>query len=154
MLRAVFSNPKSASGVPKLLPGMFVRLRIPVDVRENARLVPERTLGVDQNGRYLLVVNSQDVADQRPVKVGAGRGRCNCLRCRPIQHAGLVGSRDAQKLHLDPNDLVAAIQQQNHTKCFGSLHPHPEASRHAGLNRYCLITVKIHYPPYLISGRF
>lgn len=72
MLRAVFSNPKSASGVPKLLPGMFVRLRIPVDVRESALLVPDRALGVDQNGRYLLVVNGQDVVDQRPVKVGAG----------------------------------------------------------------------------------
>jgi hypothetical protein len=74
LLRAVFSNPKSASGVPKLLPGMFERLRIPVDVRENALLVPERALGVDQNGRCLLVVNSQDVVDQRPVKVGAGVG--------------------------------------------------------------------------------
>lgn len=72
LLRAVFSNPKSASGVPRLVPGMFVRLRIPVDVREKALLVPERALGVDQNGRYLLVVNDQDVVDQRPVKVGAG----------------------------------------------------------------------------------
>jgi len=72
LLRAVFSNPKSASGVPGLLPGMFVRLRIPVDVRENALLVPERALGVDQNGRYLLVVDGQDVVNQRPVKVGAG----------------------------------------------------------------------------------
>ncbi len=72
LLRAVFSNPKSASGVPKLVPGMFVRLRIPVDVREKALLIPERALGVDQNGRYLLVVNDQDVVHQRPVKVGAG----------------------------------------------------------------------------------
>ena len=72
LLRAVFSNPKSASGVPRLLPGMFVRLRIPVAVREKALLVPERALGVEQNGRYLLVVNDQEVVEQRPVKVGAG----------------------------------------------------------------------------------
>jgi multidrug efflux system membrane fusion protein len=72
LLRAVFSNPKGASGVSRLIPGMFVRLRIPVEVRERALLVPERALGVDQNGRYLLVVNDQDVVDQRPVKVGAG----------------------------------------------------------------------------------
>jgi RND family efflux transporter MFP subunit len=71
LLRAVFSNPKSASGVPRMVPGMFVRLRIPVDVSEKALLVAEQALGVDQGGRYLLVVNDQDVVEQRPVKVGA-----------------------------------------------------------------------------------
>ena len=71
LLRAVFSNPKSASGVPTLVPGMFVRLRIPIAVREKALLVSERALGVDQGGRYLLVVNDKDAVEQRPVKVGA-----------------------------------------------------------------------------------
>jgi RND family efflux transporter MFP subunit len=71
LLRAVFSNPPSPSGVHNLVPGMFVRLRIPIDVREKALLVSERALGVDQGGRYLLVVNDKDVVEQRPVKVGA-----------------------------------------------------------------------------------
>ena len=71
LLRAVFSNPKGASGVPILVPGMFVRLRIPIDVRKKALLVSERALGVDQGGRYLLVVNDKDVVEQRTVKVGA-----------------------------------------------------------------------------------
>jgi RND family efflux transporter MFP subunit len=72
LLRAVYKNPTSAAGVPVMVPGMFVRLRIPIDVREQALLVSERALGVDQGGRYLLVVNDQDVVEQRPVKVGAG----------------------------------------------------------------------------------
>ena len=71
LLRALFSNPRSGSGVPRLVPGMFVRLRIPIDIREKALLVSERALGVDQGGRYLLVVNDQDVVEHRPVKVGA-----------------------------------------------------------------------------------
>jgi RND family efflux transporter MFP subunit len=71
LLRAVFSNPLPASGVPRFVPGMFVRLRIPIDVREKALLVSERALGVDQGGRYVLVVNDQDLVEQRPVKVGA-----------------------------------------------------------------------------------
>jgi RND family efflux transporter MFP subunit len=71
LLRAVYPNPRRASGVPHLVPGMFVRLRIPVDIREKALLVSERALGVDQGGRYLLVVNDKDVVEQRPVKVGA-----------------------------------------------------------------------------------
>jgi RND family efflux transporter MFP subunit len=71
LLRAVYKNPRVATGVPTLVPGMFVRLRIPIEVREKALLVSERALGVDQGGRYLLVVNDQDVVEQRPVKAGA-----------------------------------------------------------------------------------
>lgn len=71
LLRAVFKNPSSGTGKLAMVPGMFVRLRIPVDVREKALLVAERALGVDQGGSYLLVVNDQDVVEQRPVKVGA-----------------------------------------------------------------------------------
>jgi RND family efflux transporter MFP subunit len=72
LLRAVYRNPRSATGAPSMVPGMFVRLRIPVAVREKALLVSERALGVDQGGRYLLVVNDQAVVEHRPVKVGAG----------------------------------------------------------------------------------
>ena len=49
---------------------MFVRIRIPVHVRKHALLVSERALGVDQGGRYLLVVNAQNVVEQRTVTVG------------------------------------------------------------------------------------
>jgi len=71
LLRAVFSNPKGASGTPRLVPGMFLRLRIPIDVREKALFISERALGVDQRGQYLLIVNDKNMVDQRPVKVGA-----------------------------------------------------------------------------------
>jgi RND family efflux transporter MFP subunit len=71
LLRAVYKNPKSATGVPAMIPGMFVRLRLPIEVREKVLLVSERALGVDQGGRYLLVVNDKDVVEQQPVKVGA-----------------------------------------------------------------------------------
>jgi len=71
LLRAVFDNPQVGAAPPRLLPGMFMRIRIPVDVRPNALLVPERALGVDQGGRYLLLINEQNVVEQRPVKVGA-----------------------------------------------------------------------------------
>ena len=70
LLRGIFSNPFPAGGVPGILPGMFVRVRIPVHVRKHALLVSERALGVDQSGRYLLVVNAQNVVEQRTVSVG------------------------------------------------------------------------------------
>ena len=54
-----------------LLPGYFARVRVPLERDVEALLVPDIALGSDQLGRYLLVVNSQDVVEQRRVTVGA-----------------------------------------------------------------------------------
>jgi RND family efflux transporter MFP subunit len=53
-----------------LLPGFFVRVRVPIDQEQNALLVPDVALGADQAGRYLLVVNGENVVEQRKVRVG------------------------------------------------------------------------------------
>jgi membrane fusion protein, multidrug efflux system len=53
------------------LPGQFVRVRVPVGTIGNALLVPDRALGIDQRGPYLLLVNEDDVVEQRPVQTGA-----------------------------------------------------------------------------------
>jgi RND family efflux transporter MFP subunit len=53
------------------LPGMFVRVQVPVGTTDNALLVPDRALGMDQRGHYLLVVGQDDTVEQRPVQVGA-----------------------------------------------------------------------------------
>jgi RND family efflux transporter MFP subunit len=66
-LRGVFPNP---GNVPKLLPGLFTRIRMPVEQRENAQLVTERAIGADQGGRYLLVVGSENVVEKRPIAMG------------------------------------------------------------------------------------
>ncbi|HBZ55208.1 MAG TPA: efflux transporter periplasmic adaptor subunit, partial [Syntrophobacteraceae bacterium] len=66
LLRGVFPNPPRYS----LIPGLFVRIRFPVGVKDQALLVSERALGVDQLGDYVLVVNQDNVVEQRPVKLG------------------------------------------------------------------------------------
>ncbi|WP_426614032.1 efflux RND transporter periplasmic adaptor subunit [Bradyrhizobium sp. McL0616] len=53
-----------------LLPGYFVRVRVPFDQDKNALLVPDTALGSDQGGRYLLVVNKDSVVEQRKVQIG------------------------------------------------------------------------------------
>jgi RND family efflux transporter MFP subunit len=65
-VRGVIPNPDRV-----LLPGFFVRIRVPVDEEKNALLVPDTALGSDQSGRYLLVVNNDNVVEQRKVQVGA-----------------------------------------------------------------------------------
>ena len=68
LLRGLFDNPGPQHAI---IPGMFVRVRMPVAQRENALLVPDRALGLDQGGRYLLLVDNQNKVDQRYVKIGA-----------------------------------------------------------------------------------
>ena len=53
-----------------IIPGSFVRVRVPIGQSEDALLVDERALGADQGGRYLLLVNSEGLVDHRPVEVG------------------------------------------------------------------------------------
>jgi RND family efflux transporter MFP subunit len=54
-----------------LLPGFFVKMRLPMErVEQNALLVPDRALQEDQGGRYLLVLNKDNVVEQRYVKLG------------------------------------------------------------------------------------
>jgi membrane fusion protein (multidrug efflux system) len=64
-LRGIFPNSDGA-----ILPGFFVRVRIPAGRPHDALLVPERALGNDQSGAFLLVVGRDDVVEYRPVKAG------------------------------------------------------------------------------------
>lgn len=64
-IRAVFDNPDRT-----IVPGTFVRLRVPMS-RERAVLVPDLAVGSDQAGRYVLVVDAQNMVERRGVETGA-----------------------------------------------------------------------------------
>lgn len=57
-----------------LLPGYYVRVRVPLDQQKDALLVPDVALGSDQSGRYVLVVNNENVVEQRKVQTGPLEG--------------------------------------------------------------------------------
>jgi multidrug efflux system membrane fusion protein len=64
-----------ANGDRALLPGMFVRMRIPGQQQQSpSLLVPDLVLGSDQGGRYLLVVDKDNVVQQRTVQTGQAVG--------------------------------------------------------------------------------
>lgn len=67
LVRGEFPNPGER---PSLLPGLFVRIRVPVGEIENAILIPERAVASDQLGRYVLVVNSENEVERRDVQLG------------------------------------------------------------------------------------
>jgi RND family efflux transporter MFP subunit len=64
-VRGILPNPDRV-----LLPGFFVRVRVPFDEQKSALLVPDTALGSDQAGRYVLVVNGDNVVEQRKVQIG------------------------------------------------------------------------------------
>jgi RND family efflux transporter MFP subunit len=63
-VRAIFGNENRF-----LLPGYFVRVRVPLQTKP-AMLVPDVAIGSDQAGRYVLVVNAENVVEQRKVAIG------------------------------------------------------------------------------------
>jgi RND family efflux transporter MFP subunit len=79
-----------------LLPGMFVRVRVPVGTQENALLVPDVALGTDQSGRYLLVAGKDDVVVQRKVTIGPLEGTLRVIE---------------KGITADDNVIVAGIQR-------------------------------------------
>jgi RND family efflux transporter MFP subunit len=64
-LRGTFPNPDRT-----VLPGLFVRVRVPALEKRNALLIPGDAVSFDQQGEYVLVVNNKNVVERRGVKTG------------------------------------------------------------------------------------
>jgi RND family efflux transporter MFP subunit len=93
-----------------MLPGLFVRVRVPLQ-ETPALLVPAVALGSDQGGRYVLVVNGENVIEQRKVEVGPAVGELrvieNGLKADDrVVTAGLLRAIPGQKV--DPQTQTAA----------------------------------------------
>ncbi|OGS99553.1 MAG: efflux transporter periplasmic adaptor subunit [Gallionellales bacterium RIFCSPLOWO2_12_FULL_59_22] len=68
-LRAEFPNPQR-----ELLPGMFVRLRFPQALADNAIRVPQRAVQANPQGQFVMVVTPEGKAAPVPVKTGGMAG--------------------------------------------------------------------------------
>ncbi|NOQ17384.1 MAG: efflux RND transporter periplasmic adaptor subunit [Methyloprofundus sp.] len=66
-LRGIFANTERP---PRLLPGLFTRLRLPISKNNQALLISERALASDQSGRYVLVVNKDNKVEKRLIVIG------------------------------------------------------------------------------------
>ena len=64
-LRGIFPNPNRT-----ILPGLFVRIRVPALQQRDALLVPGDAVSFDQQGEFLLIVNNKNVVERRGVKTG------------------------------------------------------------------------------------
>lgn len=104
-IRGTIANPDR-----KLLPGYFVRVRVPI-AAQPALLVPDTALGTDQRGRYLLVVNADNVVESRKVEVGPMVGTLRVIDSglMPTDRvvvAGLLRAIPGQKVDPQPQPMV------------------------------------------------
>lgn len=96
-----------------LLPGLFVRVRVPIERKDDALLVPDVALGSDQSGRYVYIVNKDNVVEQRTVDIGSLEGTMRVINSGikaddRVIVAGLLRAIPGQKV--EPQTAQAAAQ--------------------------------------------
>ncbi len=64
-VRAIVPNPSK-----ELLPGQYTRVQMPLEVREDALLIPEESTVIEQGGVYVMVVLPNDRVERRLIFVG------------------------------------------------------------------------------------
>jgi RND family efflux transporter MFP subunit len=107
-VRGIFEN---AARV--LLPGYFVRVRVPVQRDVDALLVPGGALGSDQGGRYVLVVEPDNTVQQRHVRIGPAIDDMQVIESglKPDDRVVVAGvQRAVPGEKVDPQQATAAVQ--------------------------------------------
>ena len=69
-VRGVIANPKPSTGPRVFVPGMFLRVRLPIGDAHPALLIPQAAIGTDQSQKYVMVANADNVVEYRPINVG------------------------------------------------------------------------------------
>ncbi|QJW99556.1 efflux RND transporter periplasmic adaptor subunit [Frigoriglobus tundricola] len=96
-VRAVFENRRTYGGMWKLLPGMFVRVRIDLGEPYRSALVSDKAIGSDQGLKYVYVVDAENKVQYRRVDIG------------PLQEDGLRVIRP-YKPGRSPTDLPTGVK--------------------------------------------
>jgi multidrug efflux system membrane fusion protein len=96
-VRGIFENTRPAGGTSSIVPGNFVRVRLPLGEPHKANLVIDKAIGSDQGLKFVYVVDAQNKVQYRRVTTGA------------LQEDGLRVIEDG----IGPEDWVAVggIQQ-------------------------------------------
>lgn len=108
-VRARFQNDDGA-----LLPGLFCRIRVPFTRPYDALLVPQTALAMNQQGRYVLVVNEENKVEPHVVEVGTSHGglvaiRSGIERTDRVVINGLQKARPGSEVKPVMEDAVAFV---------------------------------------------
>ncbi len=104
-VRAEMPNPEHT-----LLPGEFTKVRVLLDVRENAIDVPTKSLIIEKNGVYIYVMRPDSTVEKRFVQVGPETGN-NTIIERGLSQGERIVVEGFHKLNhgmkVAPSDSVA-----------------------------------------------
>ncbi len=67
-VRAELANPNQ-----RLLPGQFTRVKLLLDVRENAIVVPRKAVSIEKGGAFIYIIRRDNKAEKRFVQIGPER---------------------------------------------------------------------------------
>ena len=84
-VRAEMPNPEHV-----LLPGQFTKVKLLLDVRENAVVVPSKALVIEKGGAYLFVVRPDSIVEKRFVETGPGLGNSIVIERGLVQGEDIV----------------------------------------------------------------
>ena len=84
-VRAEMPNPEHV-----LLPGQFTKVKLLLDVRENAVVVPSMALVIEKGGAYLFVVRPDSIVEKRFVETGPELGNSIAIERGLVQGEDIV----------------------------------------------------------------
>ena len=84
-VRAEMPNPEHV-----LLPGQFTKVKLLLDVRENAVVVPSMALVIEKGGAYLFVVRPDSIVEKRFVETGPELGNSIVIERGLVQGEDIV----------------------------------------------------------------
>jgi len=105
-VRGVLPNPDRI-----LLPGYFVRIRVPLSKEPDTLLVPDAAIGNDQGGRYVLLVGKDGIVEQRKIEIGETRGDLRIVTQGlgaddSVIVSGVARAVPGQKVEAEPQTLA------------------------------------------------
>ena len=110
-IRGKFDNARD-----DLLPGMFIRMQIPISPEHDSLLVTDRAVGSDQGQKFLLVVKD-DKVDQKPVTLGqiVDGLRVITQGLAPEDQVvvnGIMKARPGSQVKVEPGDMTKFASDQ------------------------------------------
>lgn len=97
-VRAEMTNPDRT-----LLPGQFTKVKLLLDVRENANVVPLKSVDIEKGGAYIYVLRSDATVERRFIEIGPEIGN-NVVVERGLSAGEFIVTEGYHKLN--PGDKV------------------------------------------------
>lgn len=110
-VRAEMANPDRI-----LLPGQFTKVRLLLDVRENATVVPTKAVVIEKGGAYVFVVRPDSIAERRMIELGPEVNNRVIVERGVVPGENIVVEGFHKLTHGEKVDPITAAQPQSATE--------------------------------------